>query len=223
MIVRACGGLCNRLRVVLSWLSAEPSTRFVWKPDGEIALATFGDVFDPIEGLRWASCDEKADVVTCDPCPDARSGWEQGYRALSLRPYWQSEWSRLSEMRPYSGIHVRRSDHLEYARSLGNVTHGSEFQEWLGRSRLRVFVASDSHSAQKEARGWVDLAGRASFYSSTIKSHPHENMGGRRNTELGYAAVDLFTCAGAIEFMGTRESSFSNAVTMLRALGGWWT
>lgn len=222
MIVQAAGGLCNRLRVVLSWHSEDPSARFVWKRDGEIAGATFLDVFEPVDWLTWASQDERADVVTCDPCPDARVGWERDYRALTLRPYWQSEWGRLREMRPYSAIHVRRTDHLEYARSLGNETYASEFVEWLGRSKLRVFVASDSHSAQKEARGWVDQCGRASFHSCAIKSHAYENMGGRRNTELGYAAVDLFTCAGAVEFMGTRESSFSNCVTMLRSMGGWW-
>ena len=49
--VHVYGGLCNRLRAILSRLARDGSLKVVWIPDGEIAHAKWADVFEPIEGL----------------------------------------------------------------------------------------------------------------------------------------------------------------------------
>lgn len=220
MIVHAYGGLCNRLRVVLSYRAAGVS-EFRWDADGEIAGAHFGDVFRPLRGVSFVT--GGADLRTCDPCPSAPDGWQAAYRELTLIPCHLAAFQRLAATRPFGAMHVRRGDHVDYAKSLGTFTPDDEFVTWLQSAPERVYLATDTAKSQRAAEAWIMSANRTPIVHSDIASHPEEDVGGRRNTDLHIAALDLFACASADSFKGTRESSFSDTVRMLRAMKGWWS
>jgi hypothetical protein len=218
MVVHAYGGLCNRLRVVLSYAATYARVDVVWEPDGEIAGARWWDVFEPLNGVRfvpWADMAKR----TCDPCPDAPSRWCDIYRSLRLRLEHRNVVDLYRRVRPYSAMHVRRSDHVGYARECGAYTSDEDFEAWLGTVPGSVFVATDSAEAQDR---WMRAFPHRALVSSLIPSHPEQNFGGRRNTSLALAAIDLFVCAGAAHFRGSASSSFTNTILMLRELGGWW-
>jgi hypothetical protein len=226
MIVHAYGGLCNRLRVVLSYLEARQKIDVVWVPNGEIAFANFEDVFAPIEGVTFyenfpvgvSDCDI---VTTCDPMPGI-VGWEHLYRQLLLRPTYKTYYDDLTVF-PFSAVHVRRSDHHDYPPAIENHTTDEEFFDWISQQSGDVYVATCDGSTQKKYLSHLRSIGRKAQFAVTIDERENERMGGRRNTPLGEAAIDLFACAHAKNFMGSRESSFSNAIYKMRAIGGWWS
>ena len=214
MIVRVIGGLCNRLRTVLSYRAAGVSL-FQWVPDGEIANARFDDVFEPLAGVQFVDT-ESPDIVTCDPSHEA-PGWETNYRSLRLRP---EHLARVKEVRPpypYAAMHIRRTDHKDYEPARLDPTTDDEFHRWVATlpGVYTVFLATDNALTQREFP--FAIANRL------IDSHPEQDTGGHRNTSLADAAVDIFVCAGAHCFMGSKHSSFTDTIVLLRSLGGWWT
>lgn len=219
MIIHAYGGLANRLRVILSYGSAG-YRYFRWDRDGEIAHARFDDVFVPLYGINFVDAGVHT-LRTCDPLQSAPPDWNQSYRLLRLRNWRLFHTTRPIE--PYGAIHVRRTDHVGYARELRNETPDTEFLSWLSTAPLRIYLATDNGDTQLEYMKAIRESGRDCFVYNNIIRHDNQDDGGVRNTSLTHAAVDLFICAGATSFKGTRESSFSDAITMLKELGGWWS
>jgi hypothetical protein len=215
MTIQLQGGLCNRLRTLLSY-RASGETDFIWARDGEIAGAHFNDVFLALPGVRWV---EWADKATCtgDPCPYAPVYWRHHYAHLGLR-------EKLPRIpRPYAAMHVRRTDHLSYAEQCGGCTADSDFAAWLQSAANDVFLATDNGTTQTDWVRRIQDSGRNAYTAGFIEAHPEENVGGRRNTSLAHAAADLFVCAGANEFRGSHASSFTDTVILLRGMVGWWS
>jgi hypothetical protein len=220
MIIHAYGGLANRLRVIMSY-GAAGYTHFRWDKDGEIANASFSDVFEPIHGIKFV--DGGVHVFrTCDPLQTAPAQWQHGYRLLHLR---EAVYRSDRPHGPYGAMHVRRTDHTEYARSLGNETSAHEFMAWIraGATPSCIYLATDNAVSQRLYRAAIEGSGRRCFVHDDITEHDRQDEGGVRNTTLAHAAIDMFVCAGATSFKGTRESSFSDAIVMLKELGGWWS
>ena len=62
MRVQVYGGLCNRLRAVLSRLTPDGLT-VVWEPNDEIAHGRFLDVFEPLPGVRFDEVAHPTDFI----------------------------------------------------------------------------------------------------------------------------------------------------------------
>ena len=221
VIVHARGGLCNRLRVALSYRSKHGPLGIVWLPDGEIAGARFDDVFCALPGVTFLTDMQDGIISTCDPCPDAPNGWQETYRLLELRADHRARYKSLRPSEPYSAVHIRRTDHDAIAAV--DPTRDREFVDFISTAYQLVYIATDNGTTQRHAITWTLDADRRPRYASLIEEHEHQNFSGQRNTTLADAAIDLFMCAGADSFKGTRHSSFSNAVLMMKGLGGWWT
>ena len=214
MIVQAIGGLCNRLRVVLSWRAAG-ATRFVWEPDEEICRAHFLGVFEPIDGVTWV--DGEADLTTFDPCPHAPSNWQTAYNELQLLDGFMVGY--MKERRPYSAIHVRRTDHVALAKQCGTYTDDDAFRSWLKAAPSPIYVATDNAASQATFLDYIiRTLGKDAIASDMIEASDHQ-----RQTSLAQSVTDLFACAGSAQFMGSGESSFTNLIHTLRSMKGWWT
>ena len=222
MIVHVYGGLCNRLRVILSYRALHDAIQVVWPADGEIAGARWSDVFAPLDGVEFLD-DGIAEVRTLDPNLFAPAGWQGDYRNVKLLPEQLDVFSRLTVARPFGAMHVRRGDHVAFSRGHGTFTPDDEFVSWLQFAPERVYLATDTAKSQRAAEAWIMSANRAPIVHSDIASHPEEDVGGRRNTSLAVAALDLFACASASVFKGTRDSSYTDTIELLRKIGGWWT
>ena len=209
MIVSVIGGLCNRLRALLSYRAAGVR-EFVWGRDEEICGEHFSDVFRSLGGVTWV--DGGAELVTFDPFPRAAPGWEAAYQELHPRAV------PMVAPRPYSAIHVRRTDHVGLAKSCGRYTSDEDFRGWLKAAPGPIYIATDNRHTQLAFEDYVRSLGKAPIVMCQIA---HSEA--QRRTTLHHAVSDLFACAGATHFKGSGESSFSNTVTLLQRLGGWWT
>lgn len=222
MIIHCYGGLSNRLRVLLSY-GAAGYTMFRWDEDGEIAFGAFRDVFHSLAGLRFVTGGSLQTFRTCDPLLTAPSNWQESYRLLRFRSECEDWYRHVRPESTYGAIHVRRTDHVAYARALNNETPDAEFYSWLETAPKRVYLATDNAKTQMQYWDKIRESGRTPFVSAQILEHLRQDEGGVRTTSLATAAIDLFACAGASSFKGTRESSFSDTIDMLHKLGGWWS
>lgn len=223
MIIQPYGGLCNRLRVVLSARAKFGQIQVVWPLDGEIAGSHFLDVFEPLSDVEFIYDGSLGPSLrTCDPylpmyptSHDDVQPWQFAYRDLKLRPEHRLRWLAVRAGEgPYAAVHIRRSDHK--CEPWVMPTTDDEFRAWIDAQDLPVYLATDSAEMQTKLR-------RNFMCLTAIQEHPDQDSGGRRNTTLADSAIDLFVCAGASAFMGTRCSSFSDHVTFLRRMGGWWS
>ena len=227
MIVQAYGGLANRLRVLLSYSHVysfvRPPLMVVWEPNGEIAYGRFQDVFCGIRGVILADRHPSPDVVTCDPSPASPGDWEVAYTELMLAPAQLSRWVALVPGEPFTAVHVRRTDHRDYEPARLDPTRDDEFLAFVETAHHIVFLATDNGTTQRAYARAIERTGRRVVTTGVIDEHVHQDASGQRNTTLADAAIDLFMCARADEFMGSRHSSFTNAIhTMRRLTGGWW-
>jgi hypothetical protein len=229
VIVEAIGGLANRLRVVLSYWAAYSHIEVVWRPDGEIANAKFGDVFQALPGrVTFLEDHPSPQYRTTDPVHGV--AWAPRYGQLRLRADHYERWRvlRATGTGPYDAMHVRRTDIVDYSKTIPNPTD-EQFVAW-GLERTRpIFVACDNGTTQRKLIRAIDPTSTSVanapprvFFNRVIAVHDLENIGGVRNTTLADAAIDLFMCGGSADFLGTEMSSFTNAVHVLRGMDGWW-
>lgn len=218
MIVRVVGGLANRLRALLSrWNTAEG---FVWEPTAEICFGKFIDAFEPIEKPIWS--DHEFDLSTSDPDWSAGGnydapGWAPLYRKLVPRERVRARIEAVrEELGEYIAMHVRRTDHVEYAKNEGAFTADEVFRQFAASSDRPCFLATDNAATQRKMIDWI---GHRLVTSGTIDAGDEVTPGGdgRRFTLLEDAVVDLYVCAGAKQFLGSGASSFTKAIEYMRA------
>ena len=220
MIVHCYGGLANRLRVILSYRARFKDIRVVWLEDEEIAGSSFLDVFHPLERVTFVPPGEvelSAIERTLSPCPDAPDGWQSGYAELT--PLAATELGLLQARRPYSAVHVRRTDHVSLAKQCGTYTDDDAFRSWLKAAPSPIYVATDNAASQSDFLDYIiRTLGKDAIASDMIEASDHQ-----RQTSLAQSVTDLFACAGSAQFMGSGESSFTNLIHTLRGMKGWWS
>ena len=218
--VRAHGGLCNRLRVVLSYRAWRGSITCVWLPDEQIAGARWADVFEPLPGVSFLYEDPGVvDVMACDPTHAAPQHWPLTYRDVRLRE--EHEARRLGVRAalggPYSAVHARRTDCTEMAQAAGAYTTDEELAAWAAQALAPIYIATDNGTTQRAlAQALAGMGKRPAW----LEDIPEAST--LRHTTLAASAIDLFVCAGSAEFKGSGASSFTNAVHTMRKIGGWW-
>ena len=204
-----CGaGLCNRLRVALSYLKYAQDLGeeliFTW-PVNDACNEPFDLHFEPINGLK----------ITQER--DTESGWENRHGVFPhpdyppnydlLKPRYEIDLIKSK----YNAIHIRSSEHWKQ-----NRANPSKFIKFAKESDLPVWLATDLYSTQeffKDIRNvqfWKPIASTfATGHSLPIES-PY------RHTTLKHSVIDLFMCVGAENFLGTEYSSFSETINFMR-------
>lgn len=213
MRLHAVGGLCNRLRAILSYLAAHDTLTVVWEPDEYVSHGRFSDVFGPLDGVTFVDSGPW-DVEDFAPCKAAPADWEDAY--AELRPF--NERSRTPPRVSYVAIHVRRTDHVpDVGTHGGKMTRLEEFLGWTRQwPELPVWCATDNAETRAKLvavlgdrfRGGVDPGGRE---EQALTDH-------RRNGRLEDAVVDLYACVCATHFKGSYASSFTDTIEILRRL-----
>jgi len=216
MRVQVYGGLCNRLRAVLSRLTPDGLT-VVWEPNDEIAHGRFLDVFEPLPGVRFDEVAHPTDFKTLEP---ANGDWWPALARLKPVVDVRERIERAQGLLggPYDAMHMRRTDHIDYARSTGGFTGDEDFRHFAASTDRPVYLATDNGRTQRRMLDWI---GPRLHVPSLIDSEVEHDAGGcgRRFTTLADAVVDLYVCAGAVDFMGSGASSFTDTIHQLRALG----
>ena len=132
MRVQVYGGLCNRLRAVLSRLTPDGLT-VVWEPNDEIAHGRFLDVFEPLPGVRFDEVAHPTDFKTLEP---ANGDWwhrtEQAILTMLAHKYGYPLWREADQ----DGNEWIGRDPGDYPQLFEQVRRGGPFPVGTG-SRFR--------------------------------------------------------------------------------------
>lgn len=231
-VILPTGGICNRIRTILmhihhfrrqNLLSKDGvKTRLyvLWKKS-EHCRQTYADLFQA-NCLRMFHCtivsyDERVHESVCiDPLLENVGGkmtaYSDLYRAIAPASSLQNAIQNIvTENTPFIAIHVRRTDHIELAKSKGRFTEDEKFYAFIEKypKQYRIFVATDNCNTQTQFR---KRYGKRVFWfedipPSTARRHHLDETG---------AVVDLFVCSYATHFMGSGYSSFTDTIEVLR-------
>ena len=251
--VRAKGGLCNKLRVVLSYREAAVvdgghQLVVVWVVNDECP-ARYCDLFEPLDGVLFLDSDDpqleeklialgsphgstmKRDMRThpaIAALENENEKWLSDREAamfLSLVPIASIQAEIAAMVRQcgdgFAAVHVRRTDHVAL---WGISTPDDEFYTFVDKALQYkskgshggacVFVATDNAETQS-------LYAQRYGTSRVHALHPIEmSPTALRHTSVRDAVIDLYVCASSRVFKGTRGSSFSDAIWLIRKARG---
>jgi hypothetical protein len=217
MRLHAIGGLCNRLQAMLSRRAAHGPISVFWEKSDTVSHAHFLDVFEPIEGIQFVN--DGWDAEAWDVAREAPRGWERAYQELAPLTGLEKRITRVqSELGDYLAIHVRRTDHVPNTTSRGERVEAlDEYVEWSRQyAGLPIYVATDNGETQQSLQAMLAKAGRVTIVGACLDGNEWQANGNQhRNGSLADAVADLFVCAGATHFKGTRFSSFSDTIERL--------
>ena len=221
MVIGVDHGLCNRLRAVLSYrlvaLAEGRPLVAIWRQDAQ-CNGDFLECFAPLPGVRFvkeAPHYRPSWVNHAHPSIKGTAAEVEGYKVLlPAIPIRSTIVQRIRGRTAFVAAHIRRTDMTLFGR-LPPGTTDAEVEAFLdAHAAHRVYVATDCGETY------------ARFTSGRYASRcmPTEREGWRpgalRQTSLREAAVDLYVCAAAAHFCGSRGSSFSDVIESLRLAQG---
>ena len=220
MVVWPSGGLCNKLRVTLSYFEEaklqNKELHVIWDIT-EHCPGYFLDYFEPIDGITFYRSNEaklKLDYKGSAWHPDHHYRTKfQMYKNLKVLPSVQSkiEDNILLLGNNYIAVHVRRTDHVELAKKNNAFTTDDDFFNFIEEHKQiqSLYVATDN-------QGTFDMF--KNKYDSKIKLEytDEQSLTSIRQTTIEQSIIDLFTCVYADQFKGSGWSSFSGTILSLR-------
>ena len=215
MDVIPIGGLCNRLRVICSYLSVARATGkslTVWWNSTVDCPARFRELFcEPPNDLVIRE-DEPRPFGVVKTCDVYAKGDEPEWAVVAMEvlqplPAIQARIDTiLARLGPeFSAVHIRRTDHN------ARYDEDAAYVGFASTANHPCFCAADN------PRSVVTLKralGDRLVYGGAFK------MTGIRMTELADAVVDLWVASHATRFRGTYWSSFSDWIDMMRRWRG---
>ncbi len=218
MRLHAVGGLCNRLRAILSYLDEfGPPMHVVWAPDKAVAYGKFEDVFEPIPGVSF-STEGPFDVEDFQWFGHGhRPNWFP-FRLLKPTQNVLDSCHAAKPVKPYKAVHIRRTDHTSIQVDLSQPYPDDAFFAFLDEDDAQPFyLATDNAETQRKYSS--RYGSRCKTYADVVSGcEVQEFNNPQRHTDLFHAVVDLYVCADAGEFMGSPVSTFSETVNGLRGL-----
>ncbi len=215
-IIKPLGGLCNKIRVVFSFVVRTRLNNrnliVVWDYDKD-CNGLFLDYFEPIKGVSFViQTDKKIDYEGCYANKSYdRKLYIESLRELKPNLRIQKEINKMinRELTPnYNAVHIRRTDHVKLATDKGKYTSDQEFIDFILKNNdVKIYLATDNRETQ---RYFIKLP-------NTIYHKPIQDKKDKRQTSLEEAVIDLFICVKAKKFKGTYCSSFTELIDILRS------
>lgn len=222
--LRPAGGLCNRLRVILSYRLHCKNTGqkliVEWEPD-IYCPGHFLEFFQELPGVTFVgSLDRFADYDGAYPHREHNT--TSMFRALKLKPLLRKRIDdTVQKMGDYVAVHMRRTDQTYSIKDSPDEV----FYEFLSRFPSNpIYVATDNERtyAQMQTKyahriplPWHQLVNKGSKWAE-MNGLQHARM-----TSLADAIVDIWVCARARKFHPSEHSSFSDTILSLRELGNY--
>jgi hypothetical protein len=204
-------GLCNRLRVIFSYLklaNENNKTLNVFWQTNKACNGHFLDVFSNVDGINFIyKRPEIVDYVGHTPC--VRITNKNIYDKLIPNEKIHTEIKELSRNnQPYNSVHIRRTDHIHYAKLKQKFTPDTLFENFIDKSRDKIYLACDNYKTQKS---FMEKYREKIFVNKII-----EPIKSQRQTPLEDAVMDLFMCVQSNIFLGTSYSSYSDLIKLLK-------
>ena len=208
------GGLCNRLRAIMShavaaWRRGD-ALEVYWYP--HVACpARFAELFEPLGDPRVIIYEDgrmppAGYIQTCG----VHTGVAETEWPLQLLRPVAAIRERIDALRArlgstYVAVHIRRTDHNQ------NYAQDVVYAEWAVKGAGPVYAAADNP---------MSLATLKRRLGDRLVYQGRFGQTGLRLTAVGDAVVDLWACAGATAFRGTYYSSFSDWIETMRRTAG---
>jgi len=215
IVINPIGGLCNYLRVIFSYyrMAVEKNEKLVviWRQT-DVCTGFFLDYFHPVEGIEFISHNinnYKHDYRGCYPhanyAPDyTKLKVLEKIKSIILIKQQELEYN-------YIAVHIRRTDFIPSAISRNVYVSDEDFCRFIDKNLIKnLYIATDNKETYDTFK---------SKYNSYIPFNYHNTLiGVRRHTSLEDSIIDLYMCVYALEFMGSKHSSFSDLINALREL-----
>ncbi len=218
-------GLCNRLRGLASILAfctrAKKNLHVLWIQNHECPYE-FEDMFDIPQNTTFIKESQKLDkydLITEDMGHLCHLLPKQGL-SYTLAPILISalmpnpnvlkiiqEKAREFNIEKCLGLHIRKTDHVQYANSIGQSTPLEEFYQTADQFSGPIFLACDDKEVQETFI--MKYPERVRIYNKI------ENNTSFRQTDGVHAVVDIYLLSFCKFFKGSYASSFSAHVSYL--------
>jgi hypothetical protein len=193
LYIKPTGGLGNYLRVIFSWLAKarhqNERLTVVWERTAA-CNGYYDELFEPVKDMtvvRWTT--KSLNYEGCMSCGDYSLVKELVFKIpLAI----ESE---------EAAIHIRGTDF--------GSPQLEPFEKFIESIDAPTFLATDDAMIQKHL---------LTKYSSKLKVRETiRDNGALRLTSLKHAIIDMYTCVKAKRFLGTKNSSFTDIIMLLRA------
>ena len=212
------GGLCNRLRVLLSYKYKYPNKKinvyWIVKPT---CPGFFLDYFEPIENVEFfhsipTNVKILPEFKTCSSCYNILSSKKkEDFSNLVFNQGLQDKINKIIKDNfndKYISCHIRRTDHIKAFGKGTKTTVDDDFINFLKNNEGNIYIATDNLDTQKI------------FYEKFKERIPYikfiEKSDKLRQTSIEDSIIDLYICASSNKFMGTYWSSYSNFISKLK-------
>jgi len=223
-VIKAIGGLSNRLRFIFShFVKAKENNEqmvVIWEIKGECP-GYFEDYFQKIEGITfYKSNTHNYHIQHCSGSPICSPIYSELKLRTDMLEIINNKRSLLNNN--YIAIHVRRTDHSNFAKSKNRYTSDEEFVQFIDKQQTvnsSLYVATDNIDSYKffsiKYNNLIKNNHDDSIYNfnNMIERAPHD-----RHTSLKDSIIDLYMCVYANSFKGSGWSSFSGLIQTLRSI-----
>lgn len=214
LVVKAIGGLCNRLRTLFSYNQyakfLNKKLVFIWNKN-EQCTGLFLDYFEPVENILFL--ENNNDNLNIDyTSHHGLSNYPSNYSELKLLP---SILEKIKEKinileRNYISFHIRRTDHINYAKNIGKYVDDNFFIDFIEKNLQdkNLFIAADNKETYNLFKSKYETNVKFDYYNTIINK--------TRQTTLEESIIDIYVCVYSSKFTGTTHSSFSALIDALR-------
>jgi hypothetical protein len=206
-------GLCNRLRVILSYLNSYPTLNIYWENDKTVNNQHFLDIFQPIPNFNFLPSKPTSYIYKgyshCLPIDNFKNNY------LLLKPT-KEILLKIKEFisilgTDYDACHIRRTDHTRLAISHKCLTTDLQFINFIQKStKSKIFIATDNIFTQ--------ISLKKLFHNKIIINHGINNTKNLRKSNLETALIDLILCSKSKHFIGSGYSSFTSTIDTLKKI-----
>jgi hypothetical protein len=207
------GGLCNRLKVILSFLENNKNLNIYWEKSNDICNQHFLEIFEPNKQLNFL--DEKPNEYDF-----------YGFNGKVKNPYLYKIFQPKPEIKLkinyylnklgkyFNSCHIRRTDHIEIQNSTKTLINDTVYINFIARSKTKVYLATDNIDTQRKFK---DIFGDKIVINEEIIDT--ENL---RKSTLENAYIDLVICSLGQIFQGSSKwSTFTTTIETFKKINYW--
>ena len=213
LVIIPKGGLCNKLRVVFSYLynalKQKKKLVVIWIFD-RCCEGYFLDFFEPVENVTFLTKPPDKTKINYSGC--SSTNWDGNYSKLVTKSTIKNKINNYIDKflnNNYIAVHIRRTDHTSLAKKNKKYTDDQTFIKYIDKHPTdKIYLATDNYDTQRQFKN--RYGNRLYIYQHII---PNSKL---RQTSLEHSIIDIFICARAKQFMGTGYSSYSTLINQIR-------
>jgi hypothetical protein len=207
------GGLCNRFRVILSFLQFNKTINVYWEELDDICNEHFLKIFKPIPEINFLT--EKPSKYHY-----------LGFNGKITNPYLYYKIIPQDFVKEkinyylrklgnnFNTCHIRRTDHVIIQQNTKSFIPDEVYIRFISISPYKVFLATDNIKTQ--------IKFKSLFPSKVILNEEISETESQRKSTLDNAYIDLVICSLGKNFLGSSKwSTFTTTINTFRKINYW--